>query len=78
MNGKVFPSEYDHAKPLPKRSVDVCGKKGKLARGVRFVSGQNAALVQYYVPRAGDGFSIRVTFLDNPRRKRISRRISRD
>jgi hypothetical protein len=33
------------------------------------VSSQNAALVSYRVPRAGQGFTVSVKFLPNPDRK---------
>jgi len=64
MNGEYFPSPQDHHLSLDERIVSDCGS-GRLKS--HFISSQNAALVQYRVPKHGQGFSIRVRYLNNPK-----------
>lgn len=66
LNGQIFPNEQDHPKPIYDRFFEICGsKKPKQI----FKSSQNAALIQYRVPRRGNGFSFYVSFINNPTRK---------
>lgn len=63
LNGGYFPSLSEHRLSLEDRVSEFCG----LSRPSRaFVSSQNAALVQYRVPKRSRGFSFRVSFLKNP------------
>ncbi|XP_076045443.1 corticotropin-releasing factor-binding protein [Oratosquilla oratoria] len=61
LNGAVFPSEEDF--PLEGRFHEFCGKLKKKV----FISSQNAAVIQYRVPKRGDGFKITVKFVKNPK-----------
>ena len=63
MNGKIFPSEYDHHHSIGDRSVIVLNSTPQ-----RFNSSQNAAMVQYKISPQST-FAIRVTHLRNPERK---------
>lgn len=66
LNGQLFPNDQDHQKPSLKRFSEMCGtKKPKQV----FKSSQNAALIQYRVPRRGNGFSFYVSFVKNPNRE---------
>lgn len=63
LNGGYFPEVGEHRLRLEDRVTEFCG----LNRPARaFISSQNAALVQYRVPKRARGFSFRVTFLKNP------------
>ncbi|XP_060842058.1 corticotropin-releasing factor-binding protein [Rhopalosiphum padi] len=63
LNGQLFPNEQDHPKSINERFFEMCGtKKHKQV----FKSSQNAALIQFRVPRRGNGFSFYVSFIDNP------------
>lgn len=63
MNGEYFPSPQDHHLPLDERIISDCGN-GRLKS--HFISSQNAAVVQYRVPKHGEGFSISVRYVKNP------------
>ncbi|KAG8305828.1 hypothetical protein J6590_060842 [Homalodisca vitripennis] len=63
MNGQFFPSVEDHPKPLAQRFHEFCGSQ--LPKQV-FLSTQNAALIQYHVPKRGRGFSFHVRYISNP------------
>lgn len=67
LNGEVFPSEMDHRLPLKQRSSEFCGKNIVVKR--TFTSSQNAAVIQYRIPKPGKGFTVLATFLKNPRRE---------
>lgn len=70
LNGAVFPSYEDHEKKPANRFHDIC-VESKQALPVRrvFTSSQNGALIQYRIPAFGQGFSVRVEHIHNPRRK---------
>lgn len=70
MSGAVFPSYEDHEKSPSNRFHDLCvdGKHSLPVRRI-FTSSQNAALIQYRIPVFGQGFSVRVEHVPNPRRK---------
>lgn len=62
LNGQYFPGISDHPKPLENRFTEFCGtRKPKQV----FKSSQNAALIQYKVPKKANGFSITVRFPKN-------------
>ncbi|KAK4016242.1 corticotropin-releasing factor-binding protein [Daphnia magna] len=63
LNGEFFPSPEDHQLPLDQRVQSECGSHQVMRR---YLSSQNAALVQYRVPRLGQGFSLRVNYVKNP------------
>lgn len=65
LNGEYFPSPNDHHLPMEQRVVSECGNR--LVKH-RYVSSQNAALVQYRITTPGEGFSLRVRFIPNPQR----------
>jgi len=65
LNGQLFPNEQDHPKQMNDRFFEMCGTK---KRKQILKSSQNAALIQYRVPRRGNGFSFYVSFIDNPTR----------
>ncbi|VVC40172.1 Hypothetical protein CINCED_3A011171 [Cinara cedri] len=63
LNGQLFPNELDHQLPIEDRFFEMCGsKKPKQV----FKSSQNAALIQYRVPRRDSGFSFYVSVVNNP------------
>nr|CAH0110674.1 unnamed protein product [Daphnia galeata] len=63
LNGEFFPSPEDHHLPLEQRIKSECGSHQTSSR---YLSSQNAALIQYRVPRLGQGFSLRVNYVKNP------------
>lgn len=65
MNGQFFPSAEDHPKPLNQRFKEFCGSRPPKQL---FLSSQNAALIQYRVPKRGRGFSFHVRYIRNPTR----------
>ncbi|CAL7942265.1 unnamed protein product [Xylocopa violacea] len=65
LNGEVFPSEMDHRLPLKQRSSEFCGKN--IAVQKTFTSSQNAAVIQYRIPKPGKGFTVFARFVKNPR-----------
>ncbi|XP_063585804.1 corticotropin-releasing factor-binding protein-like [Penaeus indicus] len=60
LGGELFPSEVDA--PLEGRVHEFCGRLKKKV----FQSSGNAALIQYRVPRRGNGFKITVRYTKNP------------
>ena len=71
MNGKIFPSADDHALPMSSRAQEMCGRAVERVGLPTMFSSQNAALIQFRVPNRGEGFSFRVTFVQNPDRESI-------
>ena len=69
MNGELFPSAEDHELPLDERAAAYCGQQQVNSDGP-FLASQNAALVQYRIAHVGQSFSVRVTFVKNPKRKK--------
>ena len=63
LNGNVFPGHEDHHLSLEQRSRALCSGSGDKSK---FVSSQNAALVSFNIPTAGQGFRLRVTYHPNP------------
>ena len=63
LNGNVFPGGEDHHLSLEDRSHPICSGHGSQHK---FVSSQNAALVSFKIPTAGQGFKLRVTYRPNP------------
>jgi len=61
MNGYIFPAESDHEHHLTDRVVSLCKENFPKRRDLRLRSKQNVALLQYRIPRAGEGFVFRVT-----------------
>nr|XP_023024395.1 corticotropin-releasing factor-binding protein-like [Leptinotarsa decemlineata] len=66
LNGEFFPSPHDHPRPLRSRFSEFCGEK-KVKQ--IFLSSQNVALIQYWMPARGSTFSFNVRFVKNPNRK---------
>lgn len=64
LNGSVFPDTNDHELPMSYRVTEMCNER--MPRKRRFISSQNAALIQYLIPSKGKGFSFRVRFVSNP------------
>ncbi|XP_059084223.1 corticotropin-releasing factor-binding protein-like [Tigriopus californicus] len=64
LNGSIFPDINDHELPMAYRVTEMCNER--MPRKRRFISSQNAALIQYLIPTKGKGFSFRVRFLPNP------------
>ncbi|XP_023220069.1 corticotropin-releasing factor-binding protein-like isoform X1 [Centruroides sculpturatus] len=64
LSGQFFPGLADHQKSLERRYHNFCGikKPHKV-----FKMSQNVGLLEFRVPISGDGFSVAVRFLDNPK-----------
>ncbi|ODN06056.1 Corticotropin-releasing factor-binding protein [Orchesella cincta] len=67
LNGAVFPSYEDHEKSISSRFHDLCVDTKRHPIKRIFASSQNAALIQYRIPMFGQGFSVRVEHIPNPR-----------
>lgn len=65
MNQQYFPSPEDHDKLIEDRLNNLCGQLTTKT----FVSSQNVALIQHLIGMPGDGFMVRVRFLENLQRK---------
>lgn len=65
MNQQYFPSPEDHDKLIEDRLRNLCGQLTTKT----FVSSQNVALIQHLIGMPGDGFMVRVRFLENLQRK---------
>lgn len=61
--GQIFPSAADHPLSMDERYNTFCGEK-KPSR--MFVSSQNVALIQYRIPKRGQGFRVVIRFIENP------------
>lgn len=61
MNQQYFPSPEDHDKLIEDRLHNLCGQLTKKT----FVSSQNVALIQHLIGMPGDGFMVRVRFMEN-------------
>lgn len=66
LQGELFPSPEEAEGGLDAQYKTFCGAA---APPTLFTSSQNVALVQFRVPRAGQGFRVRVRFLRNPERE---------
>ena len=66
LQGELFPSPEEVEGGLDAQYKTFCGAA---APPTLFTSSQNVALVQFRVPRAGQGFRVRVRFLRNPERE---------
>lgn len=64
LSGQFFPGLADHPKPLERRYHNFCGTKKphKIFR-----MSQNVGLLEFRVPIPGDGFSVTVRFIENPK-----------
>lgn len=65
MNQQYFPSPEDHDKLIEDRLHNLCGQLTTKT----FVSSQNVALIQHLIGMPGDGFMVRVRFMENLQRK---------
>ena len=66
LNGQFFPGTEDHLLPRNKRYQEYCGivKPWK-----SFRTSQNVGLLEFRIPTRGEGFTVRVRFIPNPKRK---------
>nr|XP_027203262.1 corticotropin-releasing factor-binding protein-like [Dermatophagoides pteronyssinus] len=62
--GQFFPSVEDHPIPRDARYHEFCGhvKPKKIFR-----MSQNVGLIEYRIPNVGQGFTVRVRFVENPK-----------
>lgn len=68
LNGQFFPGIDDHQLPRNSRYHEFCGH---IKPRKTFKMSQNVGLIEYRIPNAGQGFMVRVRFVENPRRKYI-------
>lgn len=63
MNQEFFPSPVDHELSLEERYKTYCGihRPSKV-----YVASQNVALIQHLIPVAGQGFKVKVKFVNTP------------
>lgn len=66
LNGQFFPGTDDHPLPRDLRYQEFCGTRRPQGK---FTMHQNVGLLEFRIPAPGEGFRVRVTFLENPRRK---------
>lgn len=66
--GQFFPSVEDHPLPRDSRYQEFCGDNNPKRA---FLMSQNVGLIEYRIPIAGEGYTVRVRFLENPKRKLI-------
>ena len=69
LNGQFFPGVHDHEVPREARYHEFCGpikprKKFRLA--------QNVGLLEYRIPTPGQGFIVKVKYVENPKRRFFS------
>ena len=67
---QYFPGEWDHTASSEHRYLTYC--KPFLLPSSIYVSSQNAALLQFRTPIAGQGFNASVKFIPNRQRKYIN------
>ena len=70
LNGQFFPSEADHLLPRDKRYMEFCDTSPPTSR---YKTGQNVGLLEFRIPVPGQGFTVQVKFLPNPKRKHLAR-----
>ena len=63
---QFFPSEVDHPLPMSQRYQTYCGQNAPLAP---VTASQNVFLIQALVPTIGQGYVVKVEFIDNPARE---------
>lgn len=66
LNGQFFPGIEDHPVPRNARYHEFCGH---IKPRKTFLMSQNVGLLEYRIPTAGQGFAVRVRFVQNPKRK---------
>lgn len=66
LNGQFFPGPEDHPLPRQVRYHEFCGA---VKPRKTFPMSQNAGLIEFRIPNAGQGFMVRVRFVPNPKRK---------
>ncbi|XP_076356706.1 corticotropin-releasing factor-binding protein-like [Tachypleus tridentatus] len=62
LNGQFFPGEQDHPKAMKYRFTEYCGIQ-KILKPFR--TSQNVGLIQFHVPRRGEGYTVSVRFRPN-------------
>lgn len=60
---QYFPGEYDSPLPMEERYKTYCGKN---TPSKTILASQNVALLQFRIPKAGQGFRLFARFLKNP------------
>ena len=66
MKGQFFPSPEDHPIPRDARFHEFCGQ---VRPKKVFRMSQNVGLIEYRIPTSKQGFTVRVRYIDNPKRK---------
>jgi len=66
LRGQFFPGVEDHPIPRNARYHEFCGH---IKPRKPFKMSQNVGLLEYRIPNAGQGFVVRVKFVENPKRK---------
>ncbi|XP_054713089.1 corticotropin-releasing factor-binding protein-like [Uloborus diversus] len=64
LNGQFFPGNEDHPKPPEKRFAEYCGENRPWST---ISTSQNVGLLEFRLPAKGDGFTVSVTFSQNPK-----------
>lgn len=65
LNGNVIPSDADHQLPMRLRESTLCGQTPPYNKRI-LVTSQNAGLVSFRVPVAGQGFKVNIRAVSNP------------
>ncbi|GFX45600.1 corticotropin-releasing factor-binding protein [Trichonephila clavipes] len=64
LNGQFFPGTEDHPKPAENRFAEFCGENRPWKTQI---TSQNVGLLEFRIPVKGEGFTVAVEFLPNPK-----------
>lgn len=73
LNGQFFPGTEDHIVPRHERYQEFCGSVNP---SKSFRMSQNVGLLEFRIPTFGEGFTVKVRFISNPKRKNLEIHLS--